>query len=504
MKKLPGKADIWLVLGITLLALAPMTFIALSQMPKSQGRPGPTPSPLLVTVGNPTALPTPTSVPTVVYPFPPVLSPDGLYAAAKPSLSYITGPGSSTQSPLGELHIFRVSDRSVVSKIPINTLNSAGLQWADNNGLIVDSSDGAFFWSRSELLQQTMLDPSQARGFSNEDTWGDTYVTSDGRIAVKRIDDTVKAFEVATGKPVTPGFQWLRVTRDHEMVLQPVPAGKSDKELVAVLSADWEDPHPTPTPSPTPVPTPKPLTPEQGLFLKEEERRGEEVSNIVARLDGEEEISDAERKRLEAYARRINRAMSKERNRLFPQPSQSVQSTPPVTPKRFAEVEARDLRSGKLKWHRKIRTEFFKPRPQFTPDGTLLLIFGTLRYDEDHREDDNGIEVLDPSTGRTVRSLEASGASWGQNSHVGFFNARKPVLVIADTDEKRRTLLRQIDLLSGRVQGSWSLDALKPLGIRSFNNFSCDAAGQTWSFETKSGWGFFSRARISAQLKAAT
>lgn len=492
MERKPVKSDIWLIVGVTLLALAPLTFITLSQRSKAT----PLQVPAIGVGGANAPVTTSTSAPQIRYSVPPELSPDGFYAAAVPQLVYKSGSNVTASTSLGEVHIFRVADRAKVSAILLDPGTSANPQWLSDGRLVLIENGGGRIWNRNDLIRQSVVDPAQAQSFSSESGFNQTYFSHDGKIAVRQVyGGSLSAYDIVTNRPIPLKFQGQRVSNEPNLALAPVAPGNSSRPLLAVFSNRWSDPRPTPTP--TAIPTPKPLTPEQQRFAAEEDKLNEELSNIVAKLDGEEDLSDAQRAQLEARAHKINRFSREGRARLFP--VENNVSIPRPQPINFAQIEMRDLRSGSLKWSKRVKVDFFAPLPRFSLDGSLLLLCGVLVVDDNGNESDEGIEVLDPQSGRTLRYINARGA----RDDIGLYQSPNPVLAVTDSDERGRQVLRHIDLNTGETRSTWSLDGLRTLGVSSFNEFSCDAKGKTWSFLTPTGFDFFNRARITAQIQVA-
>jgi hypothetical protein len=477
MKNLRNKRDIALVFGVTLLALLPLGIIAYSRRPKAPSNyySGP-----------------------IVHPA--VLSPDGLYAAAVPQITTRISANSTSTRSSEELVIYRVFDRKEISRTPFNNGSTDTLKWLGGGAYLASSDRSGEVWSRNSLITPGVGTPPTQ--LSDSDSAANyTYINSDGTNFVNLlIGGGIMAYSIPTSNPIPLRFSWKPKSSRPGMALLPSLTGQNTKKIWAVLCDDWDTAKPTPTPQPTATPTPQPLTAEQKQFLEDQTRAGEEVSSIVERLDSEEEISDEERQRLETRAKALNKQTELDRKRLFPN-SQLV--SPPVRisqPQSYSRVQFRDLSSGALKWQRKIPTDFFPVHPVFSPDGTKVLLIGAERIQVNAQRNDNGIDILDTRTGRTLHHISVKNMGFSDEDILHFYTNSKQMIAFTDFD-KNGYFLRHIDLSTGRDAASWSLKSLKPLGIESLQDFSCDATGMKWSFSIKEDWKVFNRAEIEAQNK---
>jgi hypothetical protein len=477
MKNPRNKRDIALVFGVTLLALLPLGIIAYSRRPQP-----PSPQPGGHTV------------------HPAVLSPDGLYAAAVPEVVTRLSANSMSIRSSEELVIYRVVDRKEISRTPFNNGSTEKLKWLGGGAYLASSNRSGEVWNRNSLITPGISPPPGQ--LSNSDSAANyTYINSDGTNFVNLlIGGGMMAYSIPMSNPIPLRFSWKPKSSRPEMALLPSLTGQTTKKIWAVLCDDWETIKPTPTLKPTATPTPKPLTLEQKQFLEDQTRADEEVSSIVERLDSEEEISDEERQRLETRAKALNKQTELDRKRFFPN-SQVV--SPPIrisSPQSYSRVQFRDLSSGALKWQRKIPTDFFPPHPVFSPSGTKLLLLGAQRIQTNGKRNENGIDILDPATGRTLHHVDVKNMGFSDENMLRFYTNSKSMIALIDFDRKGY-ILRHIDLSTGRDVATWSLEALRPLGIESFQNFSCDATGTKWSFSIKEDWKIFNRAEIETQNK---
>ncbi|RYG74557.1 hypothetical protein EON80_02450, partial [bacterium] len=366
MNNKPNKIDPILVLGVVLLALGPALWLAYSRRPIGSAPASPDTVSIFATEVPPprssaggagaAIVPKPSDAPpggNTASPAEPVasglastglLSPDGLYVAEVPPRQ----PQEWSSTPLDaryELVVYRVRDMKEMSRRPFDDFSLEGTKWVGGGAYLVKADGAVQIWSRASLLGQSEKQtpgPDVAE-FNSNDVSHRAFVNIDGSGAAYFVpDQRMEGFKFPGSSPVPLNFKWQPKHMKAEVALQPAAAAPGRNAYMAVLSDSWPDPKPTPTPAPTP--TPKPLTAAQRRFLVEEERDSERLSAIVAEIDGEEEITDAQKKKLEAEAHALNRRSREGRAKLFPDSLTGQNIASSSGPAQIGKIEFRDLR----------------------------------------------------------------------------------------------------------------------------------------------------------------
>jgi hypothetical protein len=256
------------------------------------------------------------------------LSPDGNYLAAvcpaKPA-----GTAPATGASARELVVWRVRDRKEVARSKLGMDGGGRIQWtgAGNYIAVVGRFSHVFHWKSGKLMTAPVNPVIGAvnAGATDLDIDG-TQLDLAGDVKVQRItDNSLQAFRISSGAPLPLRWQWQRNASFYSgtwvLALQPNPRNATAKTpaVFAAVLEEEEKPRPRATPTPAPTPTPA-LTPEQKAFVEKELRWGEEISQLMEKLQGDNPPPEDEVARIETRIKNINAKFRAERDRLFSAP----------------------------------------------------------------------------------------------------------------------------------------------------------------------------------------